>query len=39
MQRNIDTVTKVFNVAPVPKPEEIYTTKFIPSDAERMLKF
>jgi NitT/TauT family transport system substrate-binding protein len=39
VQSSIDTITTVFNVSPVPPPEEIYTDKFIPSDAERMLKF
>ena len=39
VQHNIDTITKVFDVAPAPKIEEVYTDKYLPPQAERALKF
>jgi NitT/TauT family transport system substrate-binding protein len=39
LQRNIDTMTTVFKLPGKPKPEDIYTGKFVPPQSERMLKF
>jgi NitT/TauT family transport system substrate-binding protein len=38
LQRSIDTVTTVFKIPEVPKPDEVYTNKFVPPQSERMLK-
>ena len=39
LQRNIDTMVSVFKLPEPPKPSEIYTGQFIPTQSERMLKF
>ena len=39
LQRNIDTMTSVFKLEEKPKPEEVYTGRFVPPQSERMLKF
>jgi NitT/TauT family transport system substrate-binding protein len=39
VQDSIDTIASVMEVTPLPKPDEIYTDKFIPSQADRMAKF
>jgi NitT/TauT family transport system substrate-binding protein len=39
LQHSIDTVATVFKLPQVPKAEEVYTDKFVPSQSERMLKF
>jgi len=39
LQRGIDTLASVFEITPVPKADELYTDKFLPPQADRMLKF
>jgi NitT/TauT family transport system substrate-binding protein len=39
LQRSIATVTNVFKLPEQPKPDEVYNGSFIPSAAERKLKF
>ncbi len=39
LQRSIDTLVSVFEISPAPKPEDVYTDKFLPPQADRMLKF
>jgi NitT/TauT family transport system substrate-binding protein len=39
LKRSIDTVTTVFKITDVPKPDEVYTGKFVPPQSERMMKF
>jgi NitT/TauT family transport system substrate-binding protein len=37
LQRNIDTLTEVFKLPDKQRPEDVYTDKFLPPAAERML--
>jgi len=37
LQRNIDTLTEVFKLPEKQRPEDVYTDKFLPPAAERML--
>lgn len=37
LQRNIDTLTEVFKLPDKQRPEDVYTDRFLPSPAERML--
>jgi NitT/TauT family transport system substrate-binding protein len=39
LQRNIDTVATAFKIAQPPKPDEVYTNRFVPPQADRMMKF
>jgi NitT/TauT family transport system substrate-binding protein len=38
LQRTIDSVVEAYGLSAKPKPEEVYTDKFLPPVAERMVK-
>jgi NitT/TauT family transport system substrate-binding protein len=39
MQRSIDSIAAAFKISNPPKPAEVYTGRFVPPQAERMMKF
>jgi NitT/TauT family transport system substrate-binding protein len=39
LQHSIDTVATVFKLPQAPKPDDIYTDKFVPPQPDRMMKF